>query len=238
MSPTTSTSALDPSPSPALHQDISAGPAGSPSQQLISLPSGQLPPGFVPITMGSPSQPPPSQTTPRSPYSTPAALTNVGVMSPRMSARADPRALYGVPVPDASSSSGRLSLHNPGVHIPLSSTTADSSVMVPPASLFSQPNEPSSSETDEDDAVASSLASSNDTLSTPPPSSRKKPSAKKGRRPTYDAAPTQPGTEYPASPLARASTLPSPGPSATSASQAPRGSAGMTPAARQRNLRH
>ena len=234
-----STSALDPSSSPALHQDISAGPAGSPSQQFIPLPSGQLPPGFVPMTMGSPSQPPPSQTTPRSPYSTPAALTNVGVTSPRMSARADPRALYGVPVPDTSSSSGRLSLHlhnNPGMHIPLSSTTADSSVMVPPASLFSQPNEPSSSETDEDDAVASSLASSNDTLSTPPPSSRKKPSARKSRRPTYDAAPTQ-GTEYPASPLARASTLASPGP-ATSASQAPRASAGLTPAARQRNLRH
>ena len=232
-----STSALDPSSSPALHQDFTAGPAGSPSQQFISLPSGQLPPGFVPMTMGSPSQPPPSQTTPRSPYSTPAALTNVGAMSPRMYPRADPRALYGVPVPDASSSSGRLSLHNPGVHIPLSSTTADSSVLVPPASLFSQP-EPSSSETDEDDAVASSLASSNDTLSTPPPSSRKKASAKKSRRPTYDAAPTQVGQEYPSSPLARASTLASPGPSATSASQGHRASAGMTPGARQRNLRH
>jgi hypothetical protein len=86
--------------------------------------------------------------------------------------------------------------------------------------------------------VASSLASSNDTLSTPPPSSRKKPSAKKPRRPTYDAAPTPLGQAYPSSPLARASTLTSPGPSATSASQAHRGSAGMAPAGRRRNLRH
>jgi hypothetical protein len=83
--------------------------------------------------------------------------------------------------------------------------------------------------------VASSIASSNDTLSTPPPS-RKKPKPKKPRRPTYDAAPVEPGQAYPSSPLMRANTLASPGPSATSASQGRRGPAGMTPASRNRNM--
>jgi len=236
MSPTISTTDL--SPSPVIPQESSARSAGGSGQPVFALSSGQLPPGFVPNSMASPSQPSPSRTTPASPYSTPSALPNGGVMSPRLPAHTDQRALYGVPVPDTSSSSGRHSLHNP-VHIPPSSTTADSSVLVPPASLFSQPNEPSSSETDEDDAVASSLASSNDTLSTPPPS-RKKPKAtsKRSRRPTYDAAPMAPGQEYPSSPLVRASTLASSGPSASSGGQAQRGPAGMTPTARQRNLRH
>jgi hypothetical protein len=84
--------------------------------------------------------------------------------------------------------------------------------------------------------VASSIASSNDTLSTPPPSRKKKPKPKKSRHPAYDAAPMTPGQAYPSSPLMRANTLASPGPSATSASQGRRGPAGMTPASRNRNL--
>ncbi|KAF8484801.1 hypothetical protein DFH94DRAFT_716151 [Russula ochroleuca] len=239
MAPTNSPSAPDPSSSPVVPQDSSGGRAGDPGQPVIPLLDGQLPPGFVPLAaVSSPSQPPPRQMTPMFSYSTPSAPTNGAVASPRL----DPRALYSVPVPDTSSSSGRHSLNN-SVRIPLSSTTAtgDSSVMVPPASLFSQPNEPSSSETDEDDAVASSITSSNDTLSTPPPSSkkakaRKEAKAKKAKRPTYDAAPVAPGLAYPSSPLVRASTLASPGPSATSASQGRRGPAGMTPASRNRNL--
>ena len=232
VSPTVSTQALDPSSAPVVPQDSSAGAAGDPGQPVIPLMSGQLPRGFVPLAVSSsPSQPQPPQLAPSFPYSTPSAPA---VTTPRMSAHADPRALYSVPVPDTSSSSDRHSLHN-SVRIPPSSTTAESSVMVPPASLFSQPPEPSSSETDEDDAVASSLASSNDTLSTPPPSSKKhKP--KKPKRPAYDAAPVAPGQAYPSSPLVRASTLASPGPSATSAGQGRRGPAGMTPASRQRNL--
>lgn len=224
-SPTISAPALDPS-SPVVHHDSSAGQAGDPGQPVLTLPSGQLPPGFVPITVSSPSQPPPPQMA----YSTPSVPTNVAVgMSPRM----DPRALYGVPVPDASSSSGRLSSHN-SVRVPVTSTTGESSVM-PPASIFSQPNDELTSETDEDEAVASSIASSNDTLSTPPPS-RKKAKPKKPKRPTYDAAPMTSGQAYPSSPLMRASALASPGPSATSASQGRRAPAGMTPASRNRNL--
>jgi len=236
MSPTISSSVLDPSTSPVVRQDSSAGPTGGPTQSAIPLTNGQLPPGFVPMNAPPPSQPPPSRTTPGSPYSTPAVPipTNAAVTSPRMSAQAEPRPLYSVPVPDTSSSSGRLSSHNL-VRIPVTSTTADSSVMVPPASLFSQPNEPSSSETDEDDAVASSLAS-NDTLSTPPPP-RKKP-AKKSRRPAYDAAPTAPGLEYPSSPLLHANTLAATGQPATSGSQIRGGSAGMTPGSRHKTLRH
>lgn len=230
MSPTISAPVLDSSSSPVISRDISAVPAGSPGQPVIPLSDGQLPRGFIPMAVSS------SQQTPAPPYSTPSAPTNGAVASPRLSTHTDPRTLYSVPVLDASSSSGQLSLHN-SVHIPLSSTTADSSVMVPPASLFSRPNEPSSSETDEDDAVGSSLASSNDTLSTPPPS-RQKAKAKKSRRLMYDAAPTPPGQEYPASPLMRPGTLASAGPSATSSSQARGGPAGMTPAARYRNLRH
>lgn len=183
------------------------------------------------MAVSSPSQPPPPQMAPSFSYSTPSAPTNVAVGSPRMS----PRALYGVPLPDASSSSGRLSSHN-SVRVPVTSTTGESSVMVPPASIFSQPNELSTSETDEDEAVASSIASSNDTLSTPPPSRKKKLKPKKSKRPSYDAAPMTPGQAYPSSPLLRTSTLASPGPSATSASQGRRGPAGMTPASRNRNL--
>jgi hypothetical protein len=231
---TISTPALDSSSSPVVPQDSSAGQAGDPGQPVLTLLNGQLPRGFVPMTVSSPSQPPPPQIAPTFSYSTPSAPTNVAVASPRMSPRTDPRALYGVPVLDASSSSGRLSSHN-SVRVPVTSTTGESSVMVPPASIFSQPNELSTSETDEDEAVASSIASSNDTLSTPPPS-RKKPKPKKSGRPAYDAAPMTPGQAYPSSPLMRANTLASPGPSATSASQGRRGPAGMTPASRNRNL--
>ena len=222
MTPSGSTSTLDPTSSGVPPHDSSASTAGGAVPTVIPLQDGQLPLGFVPMTVPSPSQPPP-------PITTPAPSSGV-ISSPRLSPRMNTRPLYGVPVPDASSSSGRHSLHN-SVRIPLSSTTADSSVMVPPASLFSRPNEPSSSETDEE--VASSL--SNDTLSTPPPA-RKKPKPK-SKLPAYDAAPTPPGQEYPASPLMRASTLASPGPSAVSANQVRDGSAGMTPAARRRNLR-
>lgn len=225
-SPTISALALDSSTS-VVHQDSSAGQAGDPGPPVLPLPSGQLPPGFVPISVLSPSQPAPPQLA----YSTPSAPTNVAVGSPRISPRMD---LYGVPVPDASSSSGRLSSHN-SVRVPVTSTTGESSVM-PPASIFSQPNDGlSTSETDEDEAVASSIASSNDTLSTPPPS-RKKAKPKKSKRPTYDAAPITSGQAYPSSPLMRASALASPGPSATSASQGRRPPAGMTPASRNRNL--
>jgi hypothetical protein len=211
-------------------QDSPAGQAGDPGQPVLILPHGQLPPGFVP-TVSSPSQPPPLQMAPTFPYSAPSAPTNVAVSSPRMSPRTDPRALYSVPVLDASSSSGRLSSHN-SVRVPVTSTTGESSVM-PPASIFSQPNELSTSGTDEDEAVASSIASSNDTLSTPPPS-RKKAKPKKSRRPAYDAAPITPGQAYPSSPLMGVNTA-LPGPSATSASQGRRGPAGMTPASRNRN---
>lgn len=231
---TISTPALDSSSSPVVPQDSSAGQAGDPGQPVLTLLNGQLPRGFVPMTVSSPSQPPPPQMAPTFSYSTPSA-PNVAVASPRMSPRTDPRALYGVPVPDASSSSGRLSSHN-SVRVPVTSTTGESSAMVPPASIFSQPNELSTSETDEDEAVASSIASSNDTLSTPPPSRKKKPKPKKSRHPAYDAAPMTPGQAYPSSPLMRANTLASPGPSATSASQGRRGPAGMTPASRNRNL--
>jgi hypothetical protein len=236
VSPTISAPALGSPSSPVVPQDSSAGQAGDPGQSVLTLPDGQLPRGFVP--MASPSQAPPPQLAPKFSYFTPipSAPTNVAVASPMMSPHAEPRALYGVPVPDASSSSGRLSSHN-SVRVPVTSTTGESSVMVPPASIFSQPNELSTSETDEDEAVASSIASSNDTLSTPPPS-RKKPTGKpkKSRRPTYDAAPIGQGQAYPSSPLMRANTLASPVPSATSASQGRRGPAGMTPASRNRNL--
>ena len=223
--------APDPSSSPVVPHDSSAG---DPGQPVVTLASGQLPPGFVPIAVSSPSQPTPPQIVPTFSYSTSSAPTNVAVAGPGMSPHTDPRALYGVPVPDASSSSGRLSSPN-AVRVPLTSTTGESSVMVPPASIFSQPNELSTSETDEDEAVASSIASSNDTLSTPPPSSKKhKP--KKSKRPAYDAAPMASGQAYPSSPLMRPNTLASPGPSATSASQGRRGPAGMTPASRNRNF--
>ena len=227
-------SAPDSSSSPVVPQDSSSG-QGDPGQLVLPLLNGQLPPGFVPSSVSSPSQPPPPQLAPTFSYSTPSAPTSVPVTSPRMSPRTDPRALYGVgvPVPDASSSSGRLSSHN-SIRVPVTSTTGESSVM-PPASIFTQPNELSTSETDEDEAVASSIASSNDTLSTPPPS-RKKAKPKKSRRPTYDAAPMSPGHAYPSSPLMRVNTLASPGPSATSANQGRRGPAGMTPASRNRNL--
>jgi hypothetical protein len=201
---------LDLSSSPVVPQDSSTGQAGDPGQPVLPLHNGQLPRGFIPMTVSSPSQPPPPQMAPTFSYSTPSAPTNPAVASPRMYPHTDPRALYGVPVPDASSSSGRLSSHN-SVRVPVTSTTGESSVMVPPASIFSQPNELSTSETDEDEAVASSIASSNDTLSTPPPS-RKKPKPKKSRRPAYDAAPITPGQAYPLSPLMRANTLPSSGP--------------------------
>jgi hypothetical protein len=236
MSPTISAPALDSSSSPVVPQESPAGQAGDPGQPVITLlPSGQLPPGFVPMTVSSPSQPPPPQMAPTFSYSTPSAPTNVTVASPRMSPHMDTRALYGVPAPDASSSSGRLSSHN-SVRVPVTSTTGESSAMVPPASIFSQPNELSTSETDEDEAVASSIASSNDTLSTPPPSRKKSKPKKKSRRPSYDAAPITPGQAYPSSPLMRANTLPSPGLSATSVNQGRRGPAGMTPASRNRNL--
>ena len=173
--------------------------------------------------------------TPVSAHTALAGPPNGAVASPRLPTQTDPRSLYGVPVPDASSSSGRHSLYQP-VRIPLSSTTADSSVMVPPPSIFSQPPEPSSSETTEDEAVASSIASSNSTLTTPPPS-RKKAKAK-AKRPTYDAAPTPPGQEYPTTPLMRGATLASSGPSTTSTGKGRGATAGMTPKARARSLRH
>ncbi|KAF8272462.1 hypothetical protein EI94DRAFT_1718097 [Lactarius quietus] len=247
-SPTLSTTVLASPSSPKipLVPHDSPNPAGG-TPKIITLPDGQFPPGFVPHSVSSPSLP--SRTTPVSTYATPAASSN-GVIastyatpaaslsgfvaSPKVPTQTDPRSPYGVPVPDGSSSSGRHSLYQP-VRIPVTSTTADSSVMVPPASIFSQP-EPSSSETTEDDAVASSIASSNDTFTTPPPS-RKKAKAK-AKRPSYDAAPTPPGQEYPTSPLIRGGTLASSGPSTTSAGRGRGGSAGMTPAARPRSLRH
>jgi len=102
-----------------------------------------------------------------------------------------------VPVPDASSSSDRLSWYHP-VRTPLTSTTADSPVIVPPPSIFSRSPESSSSE-EEDDEVASSIASSDDSLTTPPPPRRRP----RPRPNTYDAAPIPPGLEYPAAPLMR-----------------------------------
>ena len=139
VSPTISAPALDSSSSPVVPQESSAGQAGEPGQPVLTLPNGQLPPGFIPMTVSSPSQPAPPQMAPTFSYSTPSAPTNA-VASPRMSPHMDTRALYGVPVPDASSSSGRLSSHN-SVRVPVTSTTGESSVMVPPASIFSQPNE-------------------------------------------------------------------------------------------------
>ena len=193
----------------------------------------------MPQTVSSPSQSLPSRSTPVSSYTVPAGPPSGVVASPNMPPQSDLRSLYGVPVPDTSSSSGRHSLYQQPVRIPVSSTTADSSVMVPPPSIFSQPAEPSSSETTEDDAVASSIASSNDTLSTPPPSRKKAKAKAKAKRPTYDAAPTPPGHEYPTTPLMRGGALASSGPSATSSTSKGRGgSAGMTPAARSRSLRH
>ena len=88
----------------------------------------------------------------------------------------------------------------------------ESSVM-PPASIFIQPNELITSETNEDEAVASSIANPNDALLTPPPSRRKA----KSRRATYDVAPMIPGQVYP-TPLC-VNTLVSHGASATSANQ-------------------
>ncbi|KAH9977822.1 hypothetical protein BGW80DRAFT_1284371 [Lactifluus volemus] len=235
MSPSVSTSVLNSTSSGKVPRESSASTAGGAIPTVISY--GQLPPGFVPMTVPSLSQAPSPHAVPHEPYAVPSAPSNSAVTNPRLSPRTNPRPLYGVPVQDASSSSSR-SLHNP-VRIPLSSTTADSSVMVPPASLFSRPNVSSSSETDEDEAVASSLAS-NDTLSTPPPSRKKAKSKTKSKTklPAYDAAPTPPGQEYPSSPLVRASTLASPGPSAAPANQARNSSAGLTPAARRRTLRH
>ncbi len=199
--------------------------------------TGQLPRGFIPHSVSSPSQSLQSRALPGSAHAAPTGSPGVAA-SPKLSTQTDPRTLYGVPVPDASSSSGRLSLYQP-VRIPLTSTTADSSVMVPPSSIFSQPPEPSSSETtEEDDAVASSIASSNDTLTTPPPSRKKAKSKSKPKRPTYDAAPTPPGQEYPTTPLMRGATLGSSGPSTTSTGNGRGGPAGMTPASRPKSLRH
>jgi len=229
ISPTIPTTVLAPPSSPKipLVSHDSSNPGGS-TPKIIALPDGQLPPGFVPHSMSSPSQ---SRSTPLSAYTTPAVPPSGVVTSPKLPTQT----LYGVPVPDTSSSSGRHSLYQP-IRIPLTSTTADYSVMVPPPSIFSQPPEPSSSETTEDDAVASSIASSNDTFTTPPPS-RKKAKAK-AKRPTYDAAPTPPGQEYPTTPLIRGGALAPSGPSATSTGKGRGGSAGMTPAARSRSLRH
>lgn len=234
VSPTIPTTVLAPPSSPKVSHDSSNLGGGTP--KIIALLDGQLPPGFVPHTVSSPSQSLPSRSTPVSAYTVPAGPPSGVVASPKLPPQTDLRSMYGVPVPDASSSSGRQSLYQQPVRVPVSSTTAGSSIMVPPPSIFSQP-EPSSSETTEDDAVASSIASSNDTLSTPPPS-RKKTKAK-ARRPTYDAAPTPPGQEYPTTPLMRGGALASSGPSATSSTGRGRGgSAGMTPAARPRSLRH
>ena len=168
------------------------------------VPSIAEPPGSVGMIVSSPSQPPPPQLPPTSSYFTPPTPTSVAVAS----------------------SSGWLSSHN-SVR-----ATMGESFIVPPANIFTQPNELSSSETDEDEAVASSIASSNDTLPTPPPSRRRA----KLRRPTYDEAPISPGQAYPLSPLMHVNTLASPGASATSADQGHRGPAGMTPALRNRNL--
>jgi len=235
ISPTVSTTVLA-SPSsptiPLVPQD-STNPAGG-TPKIIALPDGQLPLGFVPQSVSSPSQSLPTRTTPVSAHAPLIGPPSGVVANPKLPTQTGPRSLYSVPVPDSSSSSGRHSLYQP-VRIPLTSTMADSSVMVPPPSIFSQPPEPSSSETTEDDAVASSIASSNDSLTTPPPS-RKKAKAK-AKRPTYDAAPTPPGQEYPTTPLMRGATLAS-GPSTTSTGRGRGGSAGMTPAARTRSLRH
>ncbi|KAI9448071.1 hypothetical protein H4582DRAFT_58651 [Lactarius indigo] len=238
ISPVISTTVLatPSSPKTPLVRHDGSNPAGSSTPKIVALPDGQLPPGFVPHFVSSPSQSLPSRTTPVSTHAVPAGPPSGVIASPKLPTQTDPRALYGVPVPDASSSSGRHSLYHP-VRIPVTSTTADSSVMVPPPSIFSQPPEPSSSETtEEDDAVASSIASSNDTLTTPPPS-RKKAKAKV-KRPTYDAAPTPPGQEYPTTPLMRGSALAPSGPSAAPTGNGRGGSAGMTPAARPRSLRH
>ncbi|KAH9179742.1 hypothetical protein EDB89DRAFT_2062782 [Lactarius sanguifluus] len=218
---------------PLVHHDGS-NQAGSSTPKIVALPDGQLPPGFVPHFVSSPSQSLPSRAVPVGTHAAPAGPPGGVVASPKLPTQT---ALYGVPVPDASSSSGRHSLYHP-VRIPVTSTTADSSVMVPPPSIFSQPPEPSSSETtEEDEAVASSIASSNDTLTTPPPS-RKKAKAKKAKRPTYDAAPTSAGQEYPTTPLMRGSALAPSGPSVVPTGNGRGGSAGMTPAARPRSLRH
>ncbi|KAI0304141.1 hypothetical protein BC826DRAFT_981717 [Russula brevipes] len=279
VSPTISAAVLDPPSSPVVSRDNHAGPAGSPGQHFIPL-SGGLPRGFVPMVVSSPSQAPVSL------YSPSSAPANGTAMSPRMSAHGDPRALYGVPSSDGSSS---RHASNSSAHIPLSPLyTADPSVVVPPASLFSSPSDPmlrqsesnsvrqnesmarpsgsngvraneamsrtsgsksrakssrvyngSSSETEENRSITSSLAGSNDTLSTPPPPSHKRSKAKKSKRPTYDAAPITSGQEYPLSPLmGGGGTLPSTGPSGSSESQMRSGPAGMTPAARHKNLRH
>ena len=137
-----------------------------------------------------------------------------------------PRALYsvGVPIPDASSSSGRLSSHD-SVRVPVTSTTGEWFVM-PPASIFRRPDELSVSEMNEDEAVASCIVNSNDTLSTQELARKAK--LKKFKWPTYDAAPMTPGQAYPSSPLMRVSTLASPGALATSANQGVCGPAGMT----------
>ncbi|KAH9077218.1 hypothetical protein EDB83DRAFT_2514900 [Lactarius deliciosus] len=217
---------------PSVHHDGS-NQARSSTPKVVALPDGQLPPGFVPHFVSSPSQSLPSRAVPVGTHAAPAGPPGGVVASPRLPTQT---ALYGVPVPDASSSSGRHSLYHP-MRIPVTSTTADSSVMVPPQSIFSQPPEPSSSETtEEDEAVASSIASSNDTLTTPPPS-RKKAKAK-SKRPTYDAAPTSAGQEYPTTPLMRGSALAPSGPSVAPTGNGRGGSAGMTPAARPRSLRH
>jgi hypothetical protein len=128
MSPTISAPALDLSSSPVVPQDSSAGQAGDPGQPVLTLPNGQLPRGFVPITVSSPSQPPPPQMVPTFSYSTPSAPTNITVASPRMPLHTNSRALYGVPIPDTSSSSGRPSSHN-SVRVPVTSTTGESSIM-------------------------------------------------------------------------------------------------------------
>ncbi|KAH9049084.1 hypothetical protein EDB84DRAFT_1657628 [Lactarius hengduanensis] len=214
--------------SPVVSPTVLAAPS-SPKTPLVH---HDLPPGFVPHFVSSPSQSLPSRAVPVT-HVAPAGPPGGVVASPKLPTQT---ALYGVPVPDASSSSGRHSLYHP-MRIPVTSTTADSSVMVPPPSIFSQPPEPSSSETtEEDEAVASSIASSNDTLTTPPPS-RKRAKAK-AKRPTYDAAPTPAGQEYPTTPLMRGSALAPSGPSVAPTGNGRGGSAGMTPAARPRSLRH
>ncbi len=161
---------------------------------IITLPDSQLPPGFVPRSVSSPSRSLPSRVTPVSAH---AAQASGVVASPKLPTQTDPRSLYGVPVPDASSSSDRPSLYHP-VRTPLTSTTADSPIRVPPPSIFSRSPESSSSE-EEDDEVASSITSSDDSLTTPPPPRRRP----RPRPNTYDAAPIPPGLEYPAAPLMR-----------------------------------
>ncbi|KAI9466976.1 hypothetical protein BJY52DRAFT_1235665 [Lactarius psammicola] len=237
ISPTVSTTVLANPSSPktpsVLHD--SSNSAGGSTPKFVALPDGQLPPGFVPHFVSSPSQSMQSRATPISAHAAPPGPPSGVVASPKLPTQT---ALYGVPVPDGSSSSGRHSLYHP-VRIPVTSTTADSSVMVPPPSIFSQPPEPSSSETtEEDDAVASSIASSNDTLTTPPPSRKKAKAKAKAKRPTYDAAPTPPGQEYPTTPLMRGGALAPSGPSAAPTGNGRGASAGMTPAARPRSLRH